>query len=347
MHRTHLDGVTGSGTGGAVTGTDANGYLGGQIDRLLDNSAPWLTVTSGAEPDDVTADILTNDSVPVEDAKFLENGWKDGMGVRLIWPAENTGAATLAVNGGAAIPVVDIEGTAFAGGELTAGRAVALVHAASELRVVSPVADPQVGGGAYYLLIATSGVIARPVGYDDDQMMLIEGWGAGGGGVTLAGGGGGGGYSARWMRLGAISWPVTATVPAGGAAGVAGGNTTFGVYLTAYGGGFNSGSGGGGGGALGPGSGATGGEIGGGNGGATPNALDIWGGAAGRSPGAGGKAVFGGGGGGGGGDGAPHAGGSSLYGGTGGSTGTAGATPGGGGGGGAAGGAGRIIISIP
>lgn len=78
-------------------------------------------------------------------------------------------------------------------------------------------------------------------------MALIEVWGAGGGGGATttgspAAGGGGGAYVSRVMRLSDLTGTVAVTVGAGGAsraiaaAGNIGGNSSFGAYVTAYGG---------------------------------------------------------------------------------------------------------------
>jgi len=88
---------------------------------------------------------------------------------------------------------------------------------------------------------------------------LVEVWGAGGSGGrgTGAGGGGGGGgaYSSLTILLSGLGATETVTIGAGGAArttnlvGVIGGTTTFGAFLSAFGGsGGNTGNGGGGGG---------------------------------------------------------------------------------------------------
>lgn len=95
---------------------------------------------------------------------------------------------------------------------------------------------------------------------------LIQSWGAGasggrGGSGDGGGGGGGGAYLERYVAVASLSAAVSVTIGAGGAAqtsdntaGTAGGNSSFGAYLTAYGGGSGSGSsadnGGGGGGGL-------------------------------------------------------------------------------------------------
>jgi hypothetical protein len=207
---------------------------------------------------------------------------------------------------------------------------------------------------------------------------LIQCWGAGGsggrGGANHGGGGGGGGaYSERLVALASLSASVAVTIGAGAAAitaddtdGTAGGDTSFGAYLLAYGGGGGSGdnagdnAGGGGGGLTSAGStavtttGGTGGGPAGSIGGASTAAAsnsNPFGGAGGGSANAGGGGGLYGGGGGGAGDsaGAGNAGGFSVFGGAGGGGGGSGT---GGGTGGTAiihggnGGAGAIDASV-
>lgn len=107
------------------------------------------------------------------------------------------------------------------------------------------------------------------------KKVFVEIWGAGGGGggakSTVAspfsgGSGGGGAYNSAWYNADNLSSTVTITIGVGGAGGVGvtptagsiGGTTTFGSYLSAYGGG------GGGADSM---SGACGGDSGGGEGG--------------------------------------------------------------------------------
>lgn len=208
--------------------------------------------------------------------------------------------------------------------------------------------------------------------------VYVQAWGAGGSGGTASGGhggggGGGGGYTTGWFAASALGATETVTIGSGGASvsagdtpGNAGGNSTFGSHLTAYGGAgglagsaSSDGAGGGGGGSFGAASGATGGApttlggFGGGDGGAASGANgddSFYGGGGGGSGAAstgqaGGDSYWGAGGGGGGvGTGAGGAGGTSIMGGDGGagvtgaSNGVAGTQPGGGGGGVEAGG---------
>lgn len=220
-------------------------------------------------------------------------------------------------------------------------------------------------------IFTASGTWTKPAGYSPDALVLIEAWGGGGGGgrdsgAPFGGGGGGGGYTQRWMRLADLPATVAVTIGAGGAGrtgsngdGSTGGNSTFGAFLTAYGGGGGQSAqttnlGGGGGGELGAGTVGQPGLLGGGDPRAMPTTFQGYaqtafgGGAggtgAGSSPanGPGKNAVYGGGGGGGGVNSAsPTAGGTSLYGGAGGTGGDAaptptdGVAPAGGGGGGA------------
>ncbi len=111
------------------------------------------------------------------------------------------------------------------------------------------------GSGSNYQSFTASGTWTKP---GSGNVAMIECWGGGGsGGRNYGSGGGGGGYNTRMIALAVLPATVTVTVGAGGAAkavngnGNVGGNTTFGSYLTAYGGGGgagNAGQGGGGGG---------------------------------------------------------------------------------------------------
>ena len=100
------------------------------------------------------------------------------------------------------------------------------------------------GGSTTFQQFNSSGTWAKP---SSGTMAFIECWGGGGGGgrnATYYGGSGGGGgaYVHRMMPLASLPATVVVTIGAGGAAGASGGtagsggNSTFGSYLTAYGG---------------------------------------------------------------------------------------------------------------
>jgi hypothetical protein len=183
----------------------------------------------------------------------------------------------------------------------------------------------------------------------------VEAWGGGGGGRSnwFSGGGGGGGYNYVLLPLSDLGSSETVTVGSGGSPGSAGGNSSFGSHLTAYGGGRGQENGGDGGGQLGVGQVAGGGGFssdppssggssfyGGGGGGGAAHCCYNYGGD-------GGFSIYGGGGGGG----IGHSfsggnGGNSLHGGDGGDYGQNGNPPGGGGGGNASGARGEVRITV-
>lgn len=342
--RTYLVDGSGSGVGGAVTGADGNALFGAIFDRLQDNTLFWATVTSGgSEGDDVTADILSNAAGTPEDTRVLERGWIAGMGLRMVWPAENTGGVTLAINGGSALPVLTPGGDAIEAGQLPSGLLVSLVFYDGSFICTSPLAAGSEGPDTFYrYVLTTSGTWVKPLNLSLNRVALIEGWGGGGAGSQLAGsapGGGGGGYATRRLHVADIPTSVPYSVGQGGIpGGAAAGTTTFGSLLIAYPGApASGGGGGGGGGALGAGSGATGGLFGGGD--EDADATNGMGGGGGGSS-TPGNAENGGGGGG------SATAGRSLNGGDGGTPDVPGQVPGGGGGARAVGGAGLIIITI-
>jgi hypothetical protein len=123
--------------------------------------------------------------------------------------------------------------------------------------------------GSGFQRFTGSGTWTMPSGIKGVRVVAI-GAGGGGGNATGVGasGGGGGAFVDAVFSSGDLSATVTVTIGAGGAAATAGGNSTFGSYLTAYGGGggvtedVGSGAGGGSRGAGGSGSGSTGGTAG-------------------------------------------------------------------------------------
>jgi len=171
--------------------------------------------------------------------------------------------------------------------------------------------------GANYQVFTSNGTWVKP---SSGNMVIVEAWGGGGGGGgnERAGGGGGGAYARREIPFSEIAGNVSVVVGAGGsrstnyADGTAGGNSTFGTHLTAFGGGGggrqSSNSAGGGNGGGGGGTGARGGTAntsstftdGGGGGGNSNNGFNAegiyggGGGGGGNGVTIGGKAIFGG-----------------------------------------------------
>lgn len=295
-----------------------------------------------------TANAVTATVTPAVGA----GGYQNGMVFSIVWGATNT-VSNVTLNG---LPVVNSDGSALSAGSIESGLASVLVVVDDEFRIIAGI-----GAGdsqrSYFYAITTPGAntFDMPSGLSDDQLVFIECIGGGGGGYSTGGGGGGGGYSSKWMRVGDITASVTVTIGAGGVGGVAasnGGNTTFGAYLTAYGGAAGTGSlGGGGGGSSEAGLGRVGGYQGGGDGGQilTPDpefpaedSSSLWGGGGGGGTGDGGSSVYGGAGGAGG----SGVGGVSKFNGAGGDAGVAGSAPGGGGGQNAAGARGEVRIWI-
>ena len=336
-----------SGTAGAVTGDAYMDQTAAHLKVLYDNSAIKLTSVAG------TANAVTAILDPVLDV----GGLVDGMKFTLTWAASNTIGVTLAINGGAALSVLDSGGIALIAGSTAAGLRSLLEYVGGAFRVLSPLLSGAGAGAArYYSQFTANGTWTKPAGLDDDTMVTVEAWGAGGGGgANLTGGGGGGGRCEIWrFRLGDLPASVAVTVPAGGAINNAGSSTTFGSLLTARGGGAGvNGANGNGGygsgpyaaGALGA-VGGTGGTTGG-PGAASFNDNTGGGGGGGGSSGAGsgGSSVNGGGGGEGGGGGSPGAG-QSVRAGNGGVATAAGSAPSGGGGRNAAGGRGELRVWI-
>jgi hypothetical protein len=349
-----------SSTPGAVPGDSYMNDVAEEIQGLWDISVLFLSAVGG------TGNAITATAAPV-----LLAGLSHGMGFYLVPTAGNTAAATLAINGGSAVAVVDKNNVALTSGALVVGRRYQLVYDGdiSKYVVLSEVGNPASVPTTYVDIqqFTASGTWTKPARAVATSMTFIYGWGAGGGGRALSatGGGGGGGYKQRWRKTSDLGATETVTIPAGGAIATAGGNATFGAHLTAYGGGrgeTTSGAfGGGGGGAFGVGAngtaaiggsgggpaggaGAAGGTPGGGNsgwgggggGGNSAGGDSGYGGAGGTGGSTGGNSLYGGAGGSGG------TGGTSLYGGNGGGNGVAGSAPGGGGGANAAGARGEI-----
>jgi hypothetical protein len=328
-----------------VTGSDMIDTANASAKTLLDAMHHALTEVGG------TADAVTATAVP----DFDDDGLVDGMTFGITWDDTNTDDVTLAINGGTPLPVLTDDGLEIPPGALVAGLRSTLEYIDGEFRVVGAIINAAQSRFAWQ--ITASETLTLPEGLHEDTPVYVECWGAGGGGSSSsqAGGGGGGGYASAVFALGDLGASVTCTIGAGGATGTTGGNggnTTFGAFLTAYGGQGGSASAGGTGGGEAQ-AGSDGGFQGGGAGGgedehgadaSTPAGGGGGGGNVSATPTNGGRAVRGGGGGVGGNSSAVP--GTSVHGGAGGNTGAAGQAPGGGGGRNGAGARGEIRVWI-
>jgi len=304
------------------TGIEFLGQYHDRLKLLLDTSVLPLTAVGG------TANAVTATLDPP-----LTAGLVAGMKFGITWAATNTGGVTLALNGGAAVPVLDAVGAALIAGAITAGQRSLIEYVAGAFRLIGA-GSAEARALPYFEQITTSRTFIKPPGFPDNARFFVELWGAGasgaryGSGFGAAGsatGGGGGAYASRMLRYADVPSSVTSLIGAGGAGRttngyqLAGGDTTFGSLLRAKGAPSNLPAG--------------------------PVDLlgTIWSGGAGGQPSMsspGGSAVFGGAGGGGQISTAAGPGGESLLGGNGGAggpqsgdAGTAGSAPGGGGGG--------------
>lgn len=162
----------------------------------------------------------------------------------------NTGAIQMRVTAANSYyPVKKANGTDFAAGEFRTDTDYYLVFLGGNFVCLSnfdftslvdvPIATIYTASGT--LNLTTIKTIKSP-----DTLVFVRLWGAGGSGGrgSFSGSGGGGGaYAEDWFRLGDLPNSISITVGAGGAGrttnsnGVAGGDTSFGSLVTAYGGG--------------------------------------------------------------------------------------------------------------
>lgn len=327
-----------------LTGLDLMDEYAERFKTLFDASALPLTSVGG------TGNAVTATLDPALDG----GGLVDGMKFEITWGASNTAGVTLALNGAAAVPVLDPAGSALVASAIGSGLRSLLEYIGGAFRILSPLLTSLGGGSSrYYWQFTATGTWNKPSGLDDDTMVFVEAWGGGGGGSSGAnqGGGGGGGWLGSWFRLADLPSSVSVTVGAGGAIAGNGGNSSFGTLLTSYGGlGTGNSDGGRGGsaasgGLFGAGPGGTGGAAG------SPASTENGGGGGGSGQGVGtggngGQALRGGGGGGGRGPSGTGHGGASVFGGNGGPQDTAGSIPGGGGGRNAVGARGEVRVWI-
>lgn len=368
--------------------------------RVIPNSATVGDITGDVYMDAVAAGFTTlfnamalvptsitntgNDYTMIIDPP-LTAGMIAGMGFYIRPNADGTGPVQLRVtSGGTYYPVVKSGGEALDADEWNSDTVYFVVFISGEFRILSVAQQASSSGGAVVqqTIYDVSGTWTKPSGLNVDAIIEVEVWGGGGagGGNGSGGGGGGGGYNVKRFKASDLTSTVAVTVGAGGTYGVngvsgKGGDSSFGAYVSAFGGGGSwagygdAGTGGGGGAttaggsstaASNAGAAGTGGYPGAGGDASSVGGNGYWGGGGGGSVSSssgsagfdGGLSMFGGGGGAGfSGNGTIRTGGISVYGGKGGNSNQPGTAPGGGGGGsggagGGPGGAGRVIVRI-
>ncbi|HRQ13093.1 MAG TPA: hypothetical protein PK205_07290, partial [Promineifilum sp.] len=177
---------------------------------------------------------------------------------------DNTGAVRMRVSASNPYyPIVKGNGADFEAGEFKSDTLYFCVFLGGEFRVAASASDGGGEGINYYRrqVFDVSGTWNKPAGLPGTATVQVELWGGGGGGSNAGangnrrGGGGGGSYNLFRVPAVDLTSSVSITVAAGGAAGSAGGVSSFGAYANAYGGGAggyntvnNTGGGGGGGG---------------------------------------------------------------------------------------------------
>jgi hypothetical protein len=183
-----------------------------------------------------TADAITASAEPFE---VPSTGLVTGMKFTLEPTADNTGAATLNIDGRGAESIVTGSGAALSAGDLASGTRYLLEFDGTDFVILNPVA-------------AASQVVQRlqfdaTATWTNDlpatAVVVVELWGAGGGGGVTTGAGGGA-YASQTFLASDLPPSVTITVPAGAAAGANGGAASFGTLLSAQGG-FTNGTAGG------------------------------------------------------------------------------------------------------
>lgn len=211
------------------TGPTVTSAIQDEITALYNASVLPLTITGAS-----TANALVATLVPV-----LTAGVIAGMGFSFKPTITNTAAATISINGGSTIPLATDDGAAVGAGQIVANRLYLGISDGTSLRVLGTAGTLKIND---YQAFTANGTWTKPTGCPPNALVTIKTWGAGaGGGAVLGGGassgGGGGGYVEYRCRASDLASSVSVTIGAGGTPGNAGGTTSFGSLVLAFGGG--------------------------------------------------------------------------------------------------------------
>ncbi len=154
-----------------------------------------------------------------------------GMEINFKAGTANTGAATLAINGGSALAIVKNVSTALATGDIIANQVIKVVYDGTNWQMISPTFNSPIV--RTYLAAASPATWTKPSGL---KYVVVEVQAAGGNGAagvdngatgTPGGSGGGGGYSRKLIAAATLGSTETVTI------GAVGSNSSFGAHATA------------------------------------------------------------------------------------------------------------------
>ena len=242
-----------------LSGTAFLTQYGDYLDALIDVATLRLTNVGG------TANAITATAEPFQ---IPASGLVAGANLILVPAVNNTGAATLDIDGRGAATILKGDGTNITADTLVANTSYLLSFRGAAFFIVGSEAEVSSSGLLSVQVFTTSSTYTKPAGI---KKVLVEVIGAGGGGGGSGssggkgGGAGGGGAAVKFLDISAIA-SATVTIGAGGAgAGQSGIGGTGAAsswadgtnFISATGGtggsGVNSGSGSGGTGGLGSG----------------------------------------------------------------------------------------------
>lgn len=209
-----------------------NGPTSGQMANFVQQSGVQLYAAASG-----TANALMATLSPAPTA------YNAGMTVRLVAASNNTGAATLNVNGLGVQSIVNTDGTTLAANQIWAGGAFVFIYDGTNFQIQTVSGNHP--GFSNIVVIAASQIWTVPNGV---TRVKVRAWGGGGGGggcsvpSGAAGGGGGGEYREGIVSVSPGS-DIIITIGNGGVGGTsslanatAGGTTSFGSQISAVGG---------------------------------------------------------------------------------------------------------------